>query len=123
MSVRFTPATAGLCLLIVGLLAYDFATLRRYKRLLMLEFGAFAVAAVFVIAPDLSTALAHAVGIGRGVDVVLYPLVIWLVRESFVARRRRLEDEERLTKLVRELALRTTQTTAPPAKHDASAEK
>jgi hypothetical protein len=103
--MQFTWATFGLCALIVALLAYDFATLRRYKRLLLLEFAAFAIAAVFVVAPELSTRLAHAVGIGRGVDVVLYPLVIWLVRESFVARRRRLEDEERMTKLVRELAL------------------
>jgi hypothetical protein len=40
------------------------------------------------------------------VDFILYPLVIWLVRESLVHRHRRWEDAERLTQLVRANALR-----------------
>jgi hypothetical protein len=45
------------------------------------------------------------VGIGRGVDFVIYPVVIWLVRESLLSRRRRREEEERLTELVRAIAI------------------
>jgi small membrane protein len=109
-----------LCL-IIGLLAYDFATLRKYRRLLMLEAFAFTIGAIFVAFPAVSTRLAHAVGIGRGVDFILYPLVIWLVRESFVARRKRLEDEERITALVRALAIRDA-AQLPSAKASSAAE-
>jgi hypothetical protein len=49
------------------------------------------------------------VGIGRGVDFLLYPLVIWLVRESLLARRLRFEDAERMTELARAVALRGAQ--------------
>jgi len=54
--------------------------------------------------PEIARRLAHFVGIGRGVDFVLYPLVIWLVRESLLSRRRRHEEQERVTELVRALA-------------------
>ena len=47
----------------------------------------------------MATRVAHFVGIGRGVDFFLYPLVIWLVRESLLNRQRRWEDSERLTEL------------------------
>ena len=54
---------------------------------LALEAIAFAAGGVLIASPDTATRLAHLVGIGRGVDFVLYPLVIWLVRESLHGRR------------------------------------
>ncbi len=101
---------AALCLLalVVSLLFFDWITLkRRGRRMLMLETIAFAVGAFFIVFPDLATRLAHAVGIGRGVDFVLYPLVIWLVRESLVTRHLRWEESRRLTEVVRALAIHT----------------
>lgn len=99
-------ASGALLALVLGLLAFDWATLRgRNGRYLLVEAAAFAVAAFFIAAPGHATALAHAVGIGRGVDFFLYPLVLWLVRESLLSRRRRIEDAERLTQVVRALAI------------------
>jgi hypothetical protein len=101
-----TLASIALLALVVGLLAYDFATVRgKNGRYLLVEAGAFLVAGFFIAFPHRATSLAHLVGIGRGVDFFLYPLVIWLVRESLSSRRRRLEDAERLTQVVRALAL------------------
>ncbi len=97
-------AVALLCL-VFGLLFYDWATTRRARRMLLLEAIVFAGGAFFIAFPDVATAVAHKVGIGRGVDFILYPLVIWLVRESLLNRRRRWEDAERLTQLVRAQAL------------------
>ena len=78
---------------------------RQARRMLLLEAVVFVGGAFFIAFPDAATALAHAVGIGRGVDFILYPLVIWLVRESLLNRRRRWEDAERLTQLVRAQAI------------------
>ena len=104
-------AAIALLVLICGLLLFDWTTLRkRGRRMLLLESLAFAIGAIFVVFPDAATRLAHAVGIGRGVDFVLYPLVIWLVRESLVSRHRRWEESKRLTEVVRALALHTTRT-------------
>jgi len=98
-------AAAALLALVAGLLVYDWATTRHARRMLLLETVVFAGGAFFIVFPDAATAVAHEVGIGRGVDFILYPLVIWLVRESLLNRRRRWEDAERLTQLVRAQAI------------------
>jgi hypothetical protein len=99
-------AAIFLLCLVFGLLFYDYATMaRRARRMLRLEAFAFLVGAFFIAFPDAATAVAHRVGIGRGVDFLLYPLVIWLARESLRNRRLRWEDNERLTKLVRAQAI------------------
>lgn len=100
-------AVALLCL-VFGLLFYDWATLERgrvARRMLLLEAVVFTGGAFFIVFPDVATSVAHMVGIGRGVDFILYPVVIWLVRESLLNRRRRWEDSERLTHLVRAQAI------------------
>ncbi len=116
-------AIALLCL-VFGLLFYDYATMaRRARRMLWLEAFAFLVGAFFIAFPDAATAVAHRVGIGRGVDFILYPLVIWLARESLRNRRLRWEDNERLTKLVRAQAIagaRELRTVEEPARGDAN---
>jgi hypothetical protein len=99
-------AAGALLLLVFGLVAFDWATLRgKNRRALLLELAAFIVGAFFIAFPDRATALAHIVGIGRGVDFLLYPLVIWLVRESLLTRRLRQEESERLTQMARAIAI------------------
>jgi hypothetical protein len=101
-----TLAAFLLLALVFGLVLYDWATLRgKNRRALIVEIAVFVAGAVFIVFPDRATALAHVVGIGRGVDFLLYPTVIWLVRESLLSRRHRIENAERLTHVVRELAL------------------
>jgi hypothetical protein len=107
-------AALALLALVFGLLFFDWATLRgRARRMLVVEALVFFGGAFFIAFPDIATRLAHAVGIGRGVDFVLYPLVIWLVRESLVGRRRRWEDAERLTQLVRAQAIASSREIPP----------
>ena len=60
---------------------------------------------MLILFPEIARRLATSVGIGRGVDFVIYPTVIWLVRESLVNRRRRREEEERVTELARAVAI------------------
>ncbi len=101
-----TPASVILLGLVAGLLFFDFATMRKGgRRIFLVECVAFVAGGALIAFPDVATRLAHAVGIGRGVDFVLYPLVIWLVRESLVSRRRRFEEAERLTEIVRAMAI------------------
>jgi hypothetical protein len=99
-------AAVALLVLVFSLVAYDWATQRGHnRRALLFEAGAFVMGAFFIAYPDRATALAHLVGIGRGVDFLLYPLVIWLVRESLLTRRLRQEEGERMTQLARALAI------------------
>jgi hypothetical protein len=99
-------ASVLLLALVACLVAYDWAELRgKNRRALFFEIAAFVVGAFFIAFPARATALAHVVGIGRGVDFLLYPIVIWLVRESMLTRRRRLVDEERITELTRAVAV------------------
>lgn len=96
----------ALLALVAVLFVFDFMTLRKKnRRALLLEAAVFVAGAFFIAFPHRATSLAHAMGIGRGVDFLVYPIVIWLVRESLLTRRRRLEDAERLTQVVRALAI------------------
>jgi len=99
-------AAACLLALVFGLVVHDWTTHKgKNRRALWLESAVFVAGAFFIVFPDRATSLAHLVGIGRGVDFLLYPLVIWLVRESLLARRLRFEDGERVTELARAVAL------------------
>jgi len=117
-----TLAGIALLALVFGLVAFDVvASSGRNRRALLLEILVFLGGAFFVAFPDRATALAHAVGIGRGVDFLIYPIVIWLTRESLLARRWRIEDNERITELTRALAIVTAERgparSVPPADH------
>jgi hypothetical protein len=104
MQAEITPAAIALVGLLAALFFHDFVTLQRNRRLLLLQLVVFAIGGSLIVYPEIARRLAHFVGIGRGVDFVLYPLVIWLVRESLLSRRRRHEEQERVTELVRALA-------------------
>jgi hypothetical protein len=106
MRLQLTLASITLLALIAALLVYDYLAFRgRARHMLALETVAFFVGAWFIASPDTATRLAHLVGIGRGVDFLLYPTVIWLVRESLLTRRHRYEQEERLSELARTIAI------------------
>jgi hypothetical protein len=99
-------AAASLLILVFGLVVFDWATLRgKNRRALLLEIATFVAGAFFIAFPDRATELAHFFGIGRGVDFLLYPLVIWLVRESLLTRRLRQEDNHRMTEMARAIAI------------------
>lgn len=104
MQAEITPAAIVLLALLVALLLHDYVSYEKHRRLLLLQALVFGAGGTLIVFPEISRRLAHAVGIGRGVDFVIYPLVIWLVRESLLSRRRRLADEQRVTELVRALA-------------------
>jgi hypothetical protein len=104
-------AAFALLLLVFSILLYDWSALRgKNHRAFLLEVLVFVGGAFFIAFPHRATDLAHSVGIGRGVDFLLYPIVIWLVRESLLTRRRRLEDVERITALTRALAIAEART-------------
>ena len=106
MRLELSLASVPLLVLIAGLLVYDYLTFRgRARHMLALETVAFLTGACFIAFPETASYLARLVGIGRGVDFLLYPTVIWLVRESLLTRRHRHEQQERLSELARTIAI------------------
>ena len=67
-------------------------------------------AAVLIARPELTAILARALGIGRGTDLVFYFAILGMVFGFFTVyvRLRRIESD--LTKIVRELAIRSAET-------------
>lgn len=117
MSAEITPAAVILLALLAALLLHDYTGATRTQgkpRDLWLQAIVFVVGGTLIVYPEIARRLAQYVGIGRGVDFVLYPLVIWLVRESLLSRRRRHEDEEKITELVRALAILQAQKVSSP---------
>ena len=76
------------------------------RRLLLLVFVALAVATI--IFPQITTKVAHFVGVGRGVDLLLYLTIIAFLSYSVVSYRRMVILENRLVELARELAVART---------------
>jgi hypothetical protein len=101
-------ASLFLLLILAATLLLDYSKFRRRAaHVVALEFVVFAAGGTLVAYPALATRIAGLVGIGRGADFVLYLATIWLVRESLLTRVARWEDSEHLTRLTRELAMRS----------------
>jgi hypothetical protein len=66
-------------------------------------------AAIAIAKPELTATIAKALGIGRGTDLVLYFAILFMIFGFFAVyvRLRRVESD--LTKIVRELAIRSAE--------------
>lgn len=120
---EITPAALALVGLVVALFLHDLVSLGKNKRLLVLQALVFLVGGTLIVFPEISRRLAAMVGIGRGVDFVMYPLVIWLVRESLLSRRRRHDDEAKMTEIVRAFATANARVVSSPPPQRGSTER
>ena len=73
------------------------------------------VGAVLVIFPDLSTAIAKAVGIGRGADLIFYVFMLIVFAAIANLHLRMRAHAETVTLLAREVALLTARQPKGPA--------
>jgi hypothetical protein len=77
----------------------------------------FLTATTLIIFPDLTTTIAHALGVGRGADLLLYVSLIAGIDAALLLYLRIRDLEQKITRLVRDVALRdarhTAGTTAP----------
>ncbi|MDY5584319.1 MAG: DUF2304 domain-containing protein [Arcanobacterium sp.] len=87
------------------------------RRLLLIAFVALAV--ISIIFPEITTQIAHLLGVGRGVDLMVYLLIIAFLSYSVVSYRRINILESRIIDLAREQAL----ITANPKYQDSTEEK
>jgi hypothetical protein len=102
-----TLASILLLLLVLLLLVVDVVTLARTARkIVVLESLALVTAMVLIVRQDIATAIARFVGLERGVDFVIYPLVVWLFREALLSRQARWVEARRLDRFVRSAAIR-----------------
>lgn len=109
--------------IVVAVAVVDFAAFRhKHPRALMLEMAGFFGIIVLAFWSDGVASLARAVGIGRGVDLVIYPLMIWLFREAVLGRVRYHRQQRLITDLTRQLAVVESRVTWPKTDEDASAE-
>jgi hypothetical protein len=81
--------------------------LRAGFKLAFLAFTVFAVAAI--LRPDLVTAAAHFVGVGRGTDLLLYGFVLAFVFFVISIYLKFKDYEQRITKLARHIAIAEAQ--------------
>ena len=102
--------TSPFAYVLLGLFAVifiaDFARLRRTgSKVFLLEVLVLGAGAVLVVFPSIAATLARTTGVGRGVDLVMYLLLVLLVREALRSRHRQWLDDRRYTELVRALAV------------------
>ncbi len=102
-------------ILIAGLLAcllYAFVH-RKSSRLVTVLMAVTSVAGMyFVLLPDQTTGIAHALGVGRGVDLVFYCWLIITLVVSLNLQFKILGLQAAVTALTRELALRDARPSA-----------
>jgi hypothetical protein len=84
----------------------DWIYLRRdNRRAFALELVGLAAILLIVMRGEWFTQLAHRLGIGRGVDLLMYPALIWLFREAILGRVRYYRQRRDITQLVRHIAV------------------
>lgn len=98
-------AQALFSVLLCGVLLYAWAEYRRSPAVAFMALAASLVGLVFVWVPSLSTRVAEFVGIGRGVDLILY---LWVCISLILLLNLHLKlrtQDERITKLARAIAI------------------
>jgi len=91
---------------LAGVLVYGLKLAGRASRLPgLLIVGASMLAMSFVGRPDLATALANVLGVGRGADLLLYLLFILVVSLVLMAHARFRRQDVEITELARAVAL------------------
>ena len=101
-----TLASLLLFILVMLVLVLDVVTLRGARKILVLEVMALLTAMVLIVRQDIATAIARRVGLERGVDFVIYPMLVWLFREALLSRHARWVEARRLDRFVRSVAVR-----------------
>lgn len=94
-----------LALLTVGCMFYFLVLTHNTALQRLFIIASFSTGLAFIFWPELTSRLAHLVGIGRGADFVFYLSTLFLFFTSFNFYMRFRLYEERLTLVVRELAL------------------
>lgn len=99
-------------LLITGIVliaVYFFARQRNSLLDILLLLGLVGTALVFIFFPDLTSSLAHRLGVGRGADLVFYISIVifWFVIIKLYVRIRKLEKT--ITDIIRKDALNTNE--------------
>jgi hypothetical protein len=79
------------------------------------------VGILLVLAPDLSTDIAHTVGIGRGVDLVIYIFILAGLFYSVTITSELKRMQRQMTALVRQIALDNPRQGAAPATEESDA--
>ena len=72
----------------------------------------FLTATILVIFPDVTTVIAHALGVGRGADLVLYVSLVTGIDVALLLYLRIRDLEQRISRLVRDVAVREARHTA-----------
>jgi hypothetical protein len=95
-------------LLLAGLAATGWLVFLRRTRLpfhIVIVFGVLAVAGIAVVFPDITAEAAVLVGVGRGVDLVIYLVEVGTLFVLLHYYTKFVELERRLTEVVREVAI------------------
>jgi hypothetical protein len=99
-------------LFVAALFHFRGAASRLLSRMVILAFVA--SGAVFVVNPEWTNRIAHALGVGRGADLILYLLFPTTITLFLYLYRKNRELHEKLTNLARSIALQQAHP-APPA--------
>lgn len=86
-------------------LVRKFMTRKIFLRSLVIWLTLWALAAAVIIFPQATQIVAEKLGLGRGVDMIIYLSLLALFYLTFHLLLRQQESEEQLTKLARKIAL------------------
>lgn len=89
------------------------------RRLVMVLVLALTILAV--VFPSAINAVAHAIGVGRGTDLLLYGLIVVFIGSALVQQRRSRQIERQITMLARRLAIAEAANPDPARPHPAPA--
>ncbi|MET0389260.1 MAG: DUF2304 domain-containing protein [Polyangiales bacterium] len=88
------------------------------KRIVVFWLALWGVGVVTVVWPHSTAVVAHALGIGRGADLLLYSSVLVMIVAFFYTYARFRRVERQLTLLVRRLAIQNAVQPTPPRTQD-----
>ncbi len=94
--------------LVAGFLAslvFYLAFFRTVLRDRLIAFGLFAVAVAAIVSPQITSEVAHVMGVGRGADLLIYVLAVCSVFVATLLYSKISRMERHLTEVVRQMAI------------------
>lgn len=101
--IQFLIIISILSVLMVFLSGRSTSSTRAWKKILLIIFSLCAI--ITVLNPDLSTKVAHLVGVGRGADLLLYMLTIAFIFQVLSNYVKSKDEQKRVVKLARKIAI------------------
>lgn len=111
MNLYLSQTLLLIAVFIFGLYVFQFRTVLSDRLIMLLLSG---VGIILIVFPDISSIAAHKIGIGRGVDLIMYMFILFCLFRFVGISADSRKMETKVTSIIRTIAIKNARTGSMP---------